>query len=270
VRNGGALLEAAIHSLLDQSEQNIEIIVSDNYSEDGTGEYLLKLAQQDARIHYFKQDPPLRAYDNFQFVLSRARASYFMWAAHDDLRDLDFVAKLADELDRDKGAVLAFGDLCIITPNDKNGRLQPYPFSTAGMGRLARMKKVSQLQCFYIYGLWRSSILREIPYAYCPWWPDLPMMLSASFMGHFSHVNGPRFYYYDAPKTGLDRARYQDFQTTFNLTVAVLQLVLASHHSCRQVGGELVGLYAASLVVWKQILGFPGFLWRRVCLAFLH
>ena len=263
VRNGGALLKAAIRSLLDQSERNIEIIVSDNGSEDGSGEYLQSLARQDSRIHYFRQDPPLRAYDNFQFVLSHASAAYFMWAAHDDLRDLDFVAKLADELDRDSKAILAFGDLYTVTPNDNKPRRQAYPFATSSLGRLARIRKVSRLQCFYIYGLWRTNVVRGIPYAYCPWWPDLPMMLAASLMGHFSHVSGSGFYYYEAPKTGLDRAKYQDFQSTFNLAAAVLLLIRATYISCGQVGGRLVGIYAASLVAWKQIQGFPGFLWRR-------
>ncbi len=270
VRNGGEFLAVAMRSILEQSERDIEIVVSDNHSEDGTGEYVRKLAELDPRIRYFRQDPPLSAYDNFHFVLSQARGRYFMWAAHDDSRDLDFVARLADQLDRDSEAVLAFGDLYIVTPDDKEGRRQPYPFSTAGLGRWARMKKMSRLQCFNIYGLWRTSAVRRVPYAYCSWWPDLPMMMSAAYIGHFAHVAGPRFYYFEVPKASLDRVKYQDFASRFNLTGAVLQLVGATYRSCSQIGGPFAGLHAAALVLWKQIVGFPGFLGRRIRAAFVR
>lgn len=43
VRNGGEFLVAAMRSIIDQFEWDIESISSDNGSEDGTGEYVLKL-----------------------------------------------------------------------------------------------------------------------------------------------------------------------------------------------------------------------------------
>lgn len=264
VRNGGIMLSAAIQSLTNQSERDIEIIVSDNCSDDGTSEYVLKLADQDPRIRYFRQDRPLRWYDNSLFVLAQSRGRYFMWAAHDDTRDLEFVARLADRLDHDGDAVLAFGDVYIVTPYDKIGRLHSYPFSTAGLCRWRRMKKVSRLQCFYIYGLWRTSAIRRVPYAYCPWWPDLPIMMSAACLGHFCYVSGPRFYYFETTKSSIERVNSQDFETRFNLPAAVLQLISATYLSCSQVGGPATGMLAAGLVFWKQVVGLPGFLTRLV------
>lgn len=270
VRNGGKYVEAAIQSIVSQTERDIEIIISDNGSNDGSERYLQSLPESDARIRYFRQEPALRAYDNFRFVLAQAHGRYFMWAAHDDSRDLDFVDRLADQLDKDEDAVLAFGDLYIVTPDDEVGRMQPFPFSTTGLSRWGRMKKVSRLQCFNIYGLWRTSALRRVPYAYCAWWPDLPMMMSAAWIGHFAYVSGPRFFYFEIPKASLDRVKYQDFASRFNLPAAVLELVGATYRSCSQVGGPLTGLIAAWLVFWKQVVGFPGFLWRRIRAAFVR
>jgi hypothetical protein len=130
------------------------------------------------------------------------------------------------------------------------------------------MKKVSRLECFNIYGLWRTSAVRRVPYAYCSWWPDLPMMMSASLLGFFTYVPGPSFFYFETPKTSLDRVKYQDFSSGFNLLFAVLQLVGATYRSCSQVGGLTAGLLAAGLVFWKQVVGFPGFLARRIRAAF--
>lgn len=270
VRDGGRFLVKAMQSLVNQSERDIEIIVSDNGSKDGTGDYIRKLADDDSRIRYFLQDPPLSAYDNFRFVLSQARGRYFMWAAHDDTRDLNFIERLAEELDRESNAVLAFGDLYIVTPEDKEGKIQQYPFSTVGLHRRMRMKKVSRLQCFDIYGLWRTSAVRHIPYAYCSWWPDLPMMMSAACIGSFVYVAGPRFYYFEVPKTSLDRVNYQDFAIRFSLVSAVFQLVVATYRACTQVGGRFVGLQAAGFVFWKQVVNFPGFLVRRVRSLVVH
>lgn len=269
VRNGGKFLAAAMQSLIEQTERDIEIIVSDNGSDDGSTENLLELARHDSRIRYFRQEPPLSAYANFRFVLSKARSRYFMWSAHDDSRDLDFVARLADKLDQDEDAVLAFGDLYIVTPRDKDGRMLAFPFSTSGLGRWGRLYKVSRLQCFHIYGLWRTMAIRQVPYAYCSWWSDLPMMLSAAWIGEFAYVPGPRFFYFEITKTNLDRVYYQDFASRFNLPVAVLKLIGATYRSCSQVGGPVAGLLAAGLVFWKQVLGFPAFLRRKIYAALL-
>jgi glycosyltransferase involved in cell wall biosynthesis len=134
VRNGGKLLPAALRSVLDQTEQDFELIVSDNGSDDGSSEILRRLAADDPRVSYFRQDPVIRAYDNFRFVLERARGEFFMWAAHDDTRDLDFVERLMSVLNKNKDAVLAFGDLNLITPTDPLGTPYPFPFETKGMG----------------------------------------------------------------------------------------------------------------------------------------
>lgn len=267
IRNGGELLAVAMRSVLEQSELNIEIIVSDNGSEDHTADYVKKLAETDPRIRYFCQTSPISAYDNFRFVLEQARGHYFMWAAHDDSRDTDFIAQLAAQLDHDCEAVLAFGDLYVVTPEDKEGSVRPFPFSTVGLNRWKRLNKVSRQQCFHFYGLWKTSAIRRVPYAYCSWWPDLPMMMAAAWLGHFKYVAGPRFYYFEIPKTNIDRVKDQDYLTRFNLLTAVLNLMKATYRSCSQVGGLTAGFFAAGLVMLKQIRIFPGFVARRICTA---
>src|SRR3990167_173872 len=139
VRNGGQLLASALRSVLEQTEQDFEIIVSDNGSDDGSSEFLQAAAAANSQIRYIRQDTAIRAYDNFQFVLRQARGEYFMWAAHDDTRDADFVARLVAALESDQGAVLAFGDLNIVSPENPVGQVMSFPFQTVGMGRLARL-----------------------------------------------------------------------------------------------------------------------------------
>ena len=264
VRNGGGLLPAALRSVLDQTEQDFELIVSDNGSDDGSSELLRRLAADDSRVRYFRQDPVIRAYDNFRFVLEKARGEFFIWVAHDDTRDLDFVERLMAVLNENKDAVLAFGDLNVISPSEPVGTPYPFPFETKGMGVTARLWKLSRMQCFYYYGLWRTAAIKRVPYAYCAWWPDLPMMLSAAQMGTFLHVPGTRFNYWEVPKSNISRVVNQDFASRFNLPMGAAGLIGATYRACSEVGGVWMGLYAASLVVLKQAVHLPGYLLRRL------
>lgn len=268
VRNGGEHIKIAIQSILDQSEQDFEIIISDNDSNDGSSEYLKSLADKDARISYFSQTPPIRAFDNFHFVLSKAQGEYFMWAAHDDTRDSDYISRLIDELESHADSVLAFGDLNIVTPEDLLGNIKLFPFQTTGMGQLRRLFKLSRLQCYYIYGVWRTSALNKIPYFYCSWWPDLPMMLAAAILGVFIHVPGTKFHYLELSKSNLERIKTQDYQERFNLVHGVTGLVTATYNSCAIVGGFFFGIYAALLVLLKQVANLPGFLYRKIKILF--
>jgi len=264
IRNGGQYLAAALNSVLNQTEQDFEIIISDNGSNDGSREYLQATAASDERILYFRQEPPICAYDNFRFVLNQARGEYFMWAAHDDTRDLDIIEKLVGALELCPNAVLAFGDLNLVTPDMSEGRITSFPFKTDGMGKMKRLFNMSRLQCFHIYGVWRTHALRKVPYAYCAWWPDLPMMLSAAILGTFIHVSGTCFNYLELQKSNLDRIKSQDYASRFNLLSGVLGLVAASYRACARVGGPVIGTYAAVLVTFKQIMNLPGYLSRRL------
>lgn len=264
VRNGGQYVAAALRSVLDQTEQDFEIIISDNCSDDGTSALLKSAAAADVRLRYFRQDQPLRAYDNFRFVLHEAHGEFFMWMAHDDTRDPDFVARLIAALEGCPEAVLAFGEVNLITPEDSVGHIISFPFQTTGMSLAGRLYKVSRLQCFHIYGVWRTSALRQVPYAYCAWWPDLPMMLAAAVLGEFVYVPAVHFHYLEFPKTNLDRVKAQDYRAGFNLVYGVLGLIAATYRACANVGGVMVGFYAALLIILKQIGQFPGFVLRRI------
>src|SRR4029079_16931845 len=70
-RNGIRYLPHAIDSVLSQSFQDFELIVSDNHSGDGTAEYLTKLS--DPRLVRLKPDAELSMTHHFEFILSHAR-----------------------------------------------------------------------------------------------------------------------------------------------------------------------------------------------------
>lgn len=92
VFNGGAKLRLVLESLVQQTFTDFELIISDNCSTDQTEQICRSFAQQDSRLRYLRQNANQGADSNFRVVLAEARAPFFVWAAADDLRSLDFVS----------------------------------------------------------------------------------------------------------------------------------------------------------------------------------
>lgn len=82
-------LKDALKSALRQTYKNIEIIVSDNCSTDNTGKVVNDF--NDARVRYFRQDENIKAIDNFNFCVEKARGVYLLLLHDDDMIDDDFV-----------------------------------------------------------------------------------------------------------------------------------------------------------------------------------
>ena len=84
-----SFLRQSLESAVNQTYQNIEIIVSDNCSTDNTERVVKDF--QDPRIRYFKQTKNIGPYKNFNFCLQQANGKYFLILSDDDLVDNDFI-----------------------------------------------------------------------------------------------------------------------------------------------------------------------------------
>lgn len=91
VYNGASQLAAAIEGILAQTNQDFELIISDNCSTDDTAKICEVYLAQDKRIKYVRQVENIGASLNFKFVLEQAQGKYFFWNACDDARSPDFI-----------------------------------------------------------------------------------------------------------------------------------------------------------------------------------
>lgn len=87
-------LRDSLGSACAQTYPNIEILVSDNCSADGTPSFVRNF--NDQRIRYYRQPEPLRPNDNFNFCLENAKGEYFLLLLDDEIVDHDFVATCID------------------------------------------------------------------------------------------------------------------------------------------------------------------------------
>ncbi|MDB5572494.1 MAG: hypothetical protein JWN93_3677 [Hyphomicrobiales bacterium] len=176
VFNGADLIGECLESLSNQSLRDIEIVVSDNASTDGTREIVEDWAARDPRIRYIRQPVNLGLMGNFKAVFEAARSPYFIFRCHDDLSSLDYAEKLYDAIRATPGARLAVANV-----------------ETYRGGELVRVHRVPQLgrdnallnvrellfksHAAWFCGLWETEALRPVLQRVwavydSPWGPD--------------------------------------------------------------------------------------------------
>ncbi len=107
VYNGERFLEGALRALLAQDLEDLEVVVSDNGSTDGTQEICRAVAAADARVRYLRAETNRGGTWNYRRVLERSSAPLFSWAAVDDLWLPTFASSCVRALDERPDAVLA-------------------------------------------------------------------------------------------------------------------------------------------------------------------
>jgi len=118
---------AALQSLLAQTFQDFELILSDNGSDDAARALYEEAVASNPRIRYTRHSKNYGAGFNFNYVFSEARGEYFMWVADDDLRAPTYLAKTVALLDQHPHAVTAGTRVCLV--NEEGQRRGEIPFS---------------------------------------------------------------------------------------------------------------------------------------------
>lgn len=102
-------LERSIELMLAQDYSDIEVVVSDNASTDGTRDFCEALARRDPRVRYYRQPRNLGPIANYQEVLRLATGEFYMNLADDDDLDPTYVSTCVSTLLADPGLMLACG-----------------------------------------------------------------------------------------------------------------------------------------------------------------
>lgn len=111
----GKLLKVIEHSL-NQTYENLEIIVSDNCSEDNTQDIMHSI--QDNRLKYYRQESNIGPNGNFNFCLQQATGKYFLLFHDDDAIDPDFITTCISAIKPDQEAGIVFTGVRVVDEND--------------------------------------------------------------------------------------------------------------------------------------------------------
>jgi glycosyltransferase involved in cell wall biosynthesis len=193
VYNGEAYLRVALDSILAQTLQDFEVIISDNGSTDHTEEICREYAARDARISYHRQAENRGVSWNYNRTFELASGEYFQWLAYDDALMPDFLAKCIAMLDRTPGAVLCQSVVNVI---DENG--DTLGFYESGVSGTSPSEIFSRVVlkahwCTELLGVIRSSALKQVsPYGHHHGSDEI-MIAELSMLGAFLRVGEPLF-----------------------------------------------------------------------------
>ena len=130
VHNGETYLADSLESLLCQSFEDFELIISDNASTDGTAEICRHYASQDRRIRYFRQPNNIGSAPNHNFVIMKASGELFKHASHDDRYAPELLERCVEVLDECPRFVLAHSWSSVIDSTGTVQRLVDYTVAT--------------------------------------------------------------------------------------------------------------------------------------------
>jgi glycosyltransferase involved in cell wall biosynthesis len=220
VYNGARWLAESVDSILSQTFTDFELILSDNASTDGTAAICQEYARRDSRVLYVRNSRNIGGMRNASQVFRMASGEYFRWAAHDDRCEPTLLERLVRDLDDHPEAVVA---TCCSISIDENGiRMAQHPVvrvaervwirrkytvivmddqgerypleGTSGTpSRRFRQLLMTTGPCEGLYGLIRSSALRQTdllpPYT----GSDFVLLGNLGLLGKFSVTDEPLF-----------------------------------------------------------------------------
>jgi glycosyltransferase involved in cell wall biosynthesis len=108
VYNGERFLSSCLQSLVEQTYDHCEIIISDNASTDGTQAICREFVRRNPRMRYVRAERNRGAAWNHNRVLELAHGSLFKWCGADDTIEPRFIEACVAALTEHTDAVLAY------------------------------------------------------------------------------------------------------------------------------------------------------------------
>ncbi|NET57877.1 MAG: glycosyltransferase family 2 protein [Symploca sp. SIO2E6] len=189
-------LRQLLDSLLAQSIEDLEVVISDNASDNGTQEICEEYASRDPRVRYHRNPENIGQVDNFNQVLKLAQGKYFRWIGSDDWLEPDYASRCVEALeaqkDKDFVGVSTYYDF---TLDEQQRHYQEYQgerldsplpsvrfrrmvwFMTADFGFIDPIYTMISREA-----LLRTNLLQHIPNM------DQVLAVELSLLGPFTHV----------------------------------------------------------------------------------
>lgn len=90
--NGGKFIARALHSVLNQTHSDVEVIITDDGSEDNTKSIVTSYANQDSRVKFFENEKSLSVIPNYFQALRHSSGEYVQFLGQDDWLSKNYIA----------------------------------------------------------------------------------------------------------------------------------------------------------------------------------
>lgn len=195
VYNDKKFVGQSIDSILLQTYRSFHLIISDDFSTDGS-EYICKrMAQSDSRVEYIRQQNNIGISRNMEFLLSKANTEYFMWAGDDDLLNESYVEKMISTLEKKPDAIVAFSTFAHIDDDD-NLISEKLDFDYSENSTRKRVRNfIKNAHDEFGYAVFRTEKIRDVcfpiwhwPNRKCAYNNIYPSLLYYLSKGNYAHV----------------------------------------------------------------------------------
>jgi glycosyltransferase involved in cell wall biosynthesis len=241
VYNGEKYLTESLESLLGQSYDDFELIISDNASTDGTADICHHYGKQDSRIRYLRQPYNIGLAPNRNFVVRQARGELFKEASDDDLYARDMLKRCVDALDEHPQVVLANAWEAMIDNSGTVTRVEDYPVATDALRAPDRFRSM-------LFDGWgddggaviRTQVLRRVSLLGSHHFADRTLVTELGLHGPFYQVADWLYFRRERPErprpTVRARCAYHDPRRASRL-----------RHPAARLYGEYVWAYVAAI-----------------------
>ena len=195
VFNGEDYVGEAIDSVLGQTYEDFELVISDNASTDQTEEICRAYAAMDPRVRYFRNDHNIGGANNENRTFLLSRGEYFRWLGHDDRFAAPLLAESVAVLDAEPSVVLCHTQVILI---DADGNEIGLLDRNRAASEKAR-ERFCQLTgwdhgCEELYGLIRSDVMHKTRLQPNYTDSDRTLLAQLSLYGRFYQIPKPLFY----------------------------------------------------------------------------
>ena len=162
VWNGERYVGEAIQSILDQTFENLQLLIGDNCSTDGTEE-ICRSFESDPRVTYVRRERNLGATPNYNQLMDRLRSPLVRWHACDDVLAPTYLEACVNLLDDDPGAPMAHTEAIVIDGTGRQIREWDGESSFQTDSAVDRWNAVAEAPDWHtIFGLVRREIMDRV------------------------------------------------------------------------------------------------------------
>ena len=119
VYNGEDSLKKSIDSVLGQTHTDLELIIVNDCSTDGTSAIISEAMERDKRIRRIDNQTNQKLPNSLNIGFSHAKGEYFTWTSHDKMYHKDALKMMYEALENDEKIGMVYCDFVAIDVNDR-------------------------------------------------------------------------------------------------------------------------------------------------------